>query len=83
MILKNKRDAFAFRFSHHSALRSTSELVEQLQDQLRRERAQHSFDLAEKEQEVAILLRELAEVRRQLAQFEIFAVMPSPSASVH
>jgi hypothetical protein len=83
LILKNKTDRFAFQFGRGSALRSTSELVDQLQEQLRIERAQHRFNLAEKEKEIAILLRELAEMRLQLARFGAFASAPSPSAMVH
>jgi hypothetical protein len=49
LILKNKHDRFV-SLCHRSALRSTSELVDQLQDQLHSERAQHRFDLAQKEQ---------------------------------
>ena len=49
LILKNRSDRFAFRFGRQAA-RSTSELVDQLQDQLHSERAQHRFDLAQKEQ---------------------------------
>jgi len=50
LILKNRSDRFAFRFGRQAAFRSTSELVDQLQDQLHSERAQHRFDLAQKEQ---------------------------------
>ena len=49
LILKNKHDRFALQFGARSALRSTSELVDQLQEQLRNERAQHRFNLVEKE----------------------------------
>jgi hypothetical protein len=86
MILKNKNNCFAFQFGHQSALRSTSDLVEQLQEQLRKERAQHQFNLVEKEREIAILLRELAEARYELARRDTaaaFANAPSPSAMLH
>ena len=36
-----------------------------LQEQLRRERAQHRFNMSVKEQELALVLRELAEAREQ------------------
>jgi hypothetical protein len=49
LILKKKSDRIAFQFGSKSALRSTSELVDQLQEQLRSERALHSYNLAEKE----------------------------------
>src|SRR5215471_13916150 len=54
LILKNRHDRFAFQFGCRSGLRSTDEVVDQLQEQLGRERAQHAFDLAEKENEIAI-----------------------------
>jgi hypothetical protein len=47
---------------------------------LRAKRAQHRLNLAEKERELAIALREVAELRLKLAQIEAFAVIPSPSA---
>ena len=47
------------------------------------ERAQDRFNLAERERELAIVLRELAQVRLQLARFEAFANAPSPSPSLH
>jgi len=70
LILKNRHDRFAFQFGCQSGLRSTDEVVDQLQEQLGRERAQHAFDLAEKENEIAIHLRELAQARLELARFE-------------
>jgi hypothetical protein len=45
------RDALAFQFGRVSVLRSTSELVEQLQTRLKRERAQHF--IAEEDRELA------------------------------
>jgi hypothetical protein len=36
-----------------------------------------------KEQELALVLRELAEVRLELARIEAFASAPSPSAMLH
>ena len=71
------------KFEARSELRSTSELVDQLEEQLRSDRAQHRFDLAEKERELAIVLHELAEVRLELVRFEVFASAPSPSPSLH
>ena len=47
---------------------------------------QHRFDMAEKERELAILLRELAEARLELARRDTakaFARAPSPSPSLH
>jgi len=55
------------------------------QGQLRSERAQHRFNLAEKERGLAVALRELAEARLELARrvIEAFARAPSPSAMMH
>jgi hypothetical protein len=55
-------------------------------ERLRNERAQHRFNPAEKERELAIVLRELAEARLELARrdtAEGFANAPSPSTSLH
>jgi hypothetical protein len=60
LILRNRRDAFAFRFGRQSGIRATDDAVEQLQDQLQRERAQHRYNMFVKEQELALVLRELA-----------------------
>jgi hypothetical protein len=49
LILKSKSGRIAFQFGARCAFLSTSELVDQLQEQLRAERAQHRFNLAEKE----------------------------------
>jgi len=51
---KTRLTASAFSSVAGSALRSTSELVDQLQEQLRNERAHHRFNLAEKEREIAM-----------------------------
>src|SRR5215471_13281339 len=56
-----------------------------VQEQLQSERAQHRFNLAEKERELAVAL-ELAEARPELARrdrIEAFARAPSPSAVMH
>jgi hypothetical protein len=53
---------------------------------MRSERAQHAFNLAEKQRELTIALKELAEVRYELARRETqeaFARAPSPSAMMH
>ena len=62
---------------------SSYALVDQLHEQLRRERAQHRYNLAEKEREQAVVLRELAEVRLERARFEAFVHAPSPRTSLH
>jgi hypothetical protein len=50
------------------------------------QRAQHAFNLAEKQRELTTALKELAEVRYELAnrdREEAFARAPTPSAMVH
>jgi hypothetical protein len=72
-------DRMALQIARLSALRATSELVDQLQAQLAAERKQYSYKLAEKD-------RELAELRYELAQRDTeqaFAQLPTPSRSVH
>jgi hypothetical protein len=65
--LKSKSDRVAFQFGARLALRSTSEQVDQPKEQLRSERAQHRFNMAEKERELTAALGKLAEVRYELA----------------
>ena len=85
-LISRSRDAlFAFQFGRQSGLRSTDELVDQLQETLRRERAQHAYNM-QKEQELALVLRELAEARYELAKRDTvlaFAAAPSPSTRLH
>lgn len=86
LIIKNKSDRFAFQIGVASALRKTNDLVNQLQEQLKAERAQHRFNPAEKERELTILLKELSELRYELAHrdtFDAFARAPSPSRMMH
>jgi ribosomal protein L9 len=76
----------AFRIGRQAALRSTSDLVNQLQAQLDAERRQHAFDNAESEKQIAILLRDLMQAKYEIAQrnlIETFSKMESPSASLH
>jgi hypothetical protein len=85
LVLKSKSDRVAFQFGARSALRSTSELVDQLQERLRTS-AQHRFNLAEKERQLSVALRELDEARYELARRdreEAFARAPSPSTMTH
>jgi hypothetical protein len=58
-ILKNGRTRLAFQFGRASALRSASDVIDQLQAQLDAERKQHAFDVAESEKQIAILIRNL------------------------
>jgi hypothetical protein len=85
MIL-NDRHRRAFFFGRQSGIRSTGETVEQLQEQLRRERNQRAFDFACLEQEIAILSRQLAEARYEIAKRDreaTFAAALSPSTMMH
>jgi hypothetical protein len=86
MILKNERNRLAFRFGRATALRSTSDVVEQLQAQLEAERAQHAAHVAELNRVLAVLSKQLLEARVELAKQRVadaFASTPSPSAMVH
>jgi len=81
-ITPNARRRLAFQFGRQSALRSTSDAIDQLQAALEAERAQ----VAELERGLALLQRELLEARLEIARRNIvdaFAAAPSPSPSVH
>ena len=85
-ILKNGRTRLAFQFGRASALRSASDVIDQLQAQLDAERKQHAFDVAESEKQIAILIRDLMQAKYELAQrnlVDAFANAPSPSAMMH
>ena len=84
--LKNGRTRLAFQFGRASALRSTSDVIDQLQAQFEAERKQHAFDVAESEKQIAILIRDLMQAKYEIAQrnlVETFAKMESPSARLH
>ena len=85
-ILKNGRTRLAFQFGRASAMRATSDFVDQLQAQLDAERRQHKFNVAELEKQIAILLRDLMQAKYEIAQrnlVETFSKMASPSAMMH
>jgi hypothetical protein len=85
-ITLNSQRRRGFLFGRASALRSTSDVVDQLQAQLDAERKQHAFDVAESEKQIAILIRDLMQAKYELAQrnvVETFAKMESPSARLH
>ena len=85
-ILKNGRTRLAFRFGRASALRSASDVIDQLQAQLEAERKQHKFNVTELEKQIAMLLRDLMQARYELARrnmVDAFASAPSPSAMMH
>jgi ribosomal protein L9 len=76
----------AFLFGRQAALRATNDLVDQLQEQLNKEREQHRFNVSEMQKEIAILIRDLMEARYQLARRDVvdaFRDTPSPSALKH
>ena len=66
--------------------RSVNEMLDQLQAQLLAERAQHAFNVAGLEKQIAILLKELAEARLELARRDSRAALvnaPSAPAMTH
>jgi hypothetical protein len=76
----------AFLFGRQVALRSTSDAIDQLQAELEAERERHKLDVAELEKQIAVLARDLAQARCELARrnvVEAFANAPSPSAMRH
>ena len=82
----NARRRRAFFFGRQAALRSTSNVVDQLQAELEAERKQHDFDVAEMQKSIDMLLRDLAQARYELARrnmADAFATAPSPSPTVH
>jgi hypothetical protein len=56
-----------FQVGRQSALRTTNDLVDQLQETLRAERTQYAFKLAEKQRELTAALRDVAALRYQIA----------------
>jgi excinuclease UvrABC nuclease subunit len=65
---------------------SDSELVDQLQQQLKAERAQRKFDAARCEEQIVMLLKALRETRLELARRDTrdaFASVPNLSAIRH
>jgi hypothetical protein len=64
----------------------TIDTVDQLQEQLQRERSQHAFDNAYHQEQITLLLQEIAELRYDIARRDrekAFAEAPSPSAMMH
>jgi hypothetical protein len=81
-ITPNARRRLTFQFGRQSALRATSDAVDQLQACLEAERARGD----ELERGLALLQRELLGARLEIARRNIvdaFAAAPSPSAMVH
>jgi hypothetical protein len=82
----NARRRAAFLFGRQTALRATSDVVDQLQAELAAERKQHAFDVAEMQKSIDMLLRDLAQARYELARknmVDAFANAPSPSTMMH
>jgi ribosomal protein L9 len=82
----NARRRQAFLFGRAAALRSTNDVVDQLEAQLHAEREQHAAHVAELERVRAVLSKELLEVRYELAKGRVadaFAAKPSPSGMLH
>jgi hypothetical protein len=68
------------------ALRSTSDAMDQLEAQLHAEREQHAFEVAEMQKSIDMLLRDLVQVKYELARRDMvdaFTNAPSPSAMRH
>lgn len=85
-IILNGSRRRAFLFGRQHALRSTSDLVDQLQTQLEAEREQHKFNISALEKEIALLTRDLLAAKYELARRDVvdaFASAPSPSAMMH
>jgi hypothetical protein len=85
-IFKNERNRLAFRFGRRTALRSTSDVVDQLQAQIEKLQEQLKFNAAEHEREIAVLLRDLMQAKYELARrdmIDAFAAAPSPSEMKH
>jgi multidrug resistance efflux pump len=85
-ITLNSQRRRAFLFGRQTALRSASDVIDQLQAQLEAERKQHKFNITELEKQIATLLRDLMQAKYELAQrnlVETFVKMESPSARLH
>jgi hypothetical protein len=77
MILKNRPDSFAFHLVAGVTCVPLMKVIEQLSKQLRRERAQHQYNMAEKEK----CTTRAAEARYELARRDkaaAFASAPNP-----
>jgi DNA-binding transcriptional MerR regulator len=82
----NAAKRLAFLFGRQSGIRSTGETLEQVQEQLQRERSQHTFDVAQFQEQISFLLRDNAELRLEIATRDreaAFAALPFPSGMMH
>jgi hypothetical protein len=89
LILKSKIDRAVAQLAHQSAMRSTNELVDQLQRQVRElqaqltaEREQHAFNCNQYEETIRGLLRDLLQEKYQAAK-AAFSAASSPSPWRH
>jgi hypothetical protein len=89
LILRNRHDRSTVQLAHVSAMRSTNEIIDQLQmqvkqlqEQLRAAHEQNAFNCAHYEEQIRLLLRDLIESKYQLAK-RTLADAPSPSQAVH
>jgi len=86
MFASDRNRRIAFQFGRQSGLRSTNEIVEQLQQQIAAERAQHAFNMEMMHKENLKLVRENVGLRLDIARRDreaAFAQAPSPSGMVH
>jgi hypothetical protein len=86
MIVNDRRKRQAFLFSRQSGISLTGETLEQVQEQLQRERNQRAFDNAHFQEQITLLLREIAELRLEIARRDregAFAAVSSPSTMMH
>ena len=81
-----RRQAWAFQIGRQNGLRTSNNVVDQLEGQLHAEREQHAFDVAEMQKSIDMLLRDLMQAKYELARRNLadkFVSTPSPSAMVH
>jgi Skp family chaperone for outer membrane proteins len=84
--LKNEHTRRAFRIGRQAALRSSNDIVDQLQAQIHQLQARLKTEREHHEKEIAALTRELLQTKYELAKRDMvdaFANTPSPSAMKH
>jgi hypothetical protein len=84
-IIRNRHDRARVQLAHASAMRSTGEIVEQLQaqvrqlqDQLKAEREQSAFNSAHYEEQISTLLRDLLQAKYEIAKRDREAAFAEP-----
>jgi ribosomal protein S4 len=86
ILFNDHKRRLAFQFGRQHGLRSTNETIDQLQSQLAEERNQNAFNTAEMQRQIGMLLREIAELRLEIARRDreaSFANLPVPSGMMH